>query len=717
MGSSMTRTIPARSEQNSWRFIQMICPQMCGFLALFAIGSGLTLPMHASVDGFVKPTPEELAMTSLPGYPGAPAVVLYREEITKDDLHEELHYERIKILTEEGKRFANVQLRFAKFVDSAMDGDQRAVEGIMGRTIHADGTIINFSGEPFLKTIEKVDDMTLFEMGQSARMHAGVTVQERVFTLPDVDVGSIIEYRYATRWNEGYYEPPDWYLQGSLYIKSALYEWYPGERGVQVGGVVANITNFKILPPDSTLKNVPPPGGSVGGRGGSYELRVHDIPPIPKEELMPPLESISYRVLFNYTPYASIPEYWKSEGKDWFKRADSFIGHDAGLSAATQTITNGAGAQEEKLRKIYAAVMALENTDFTRERGKREDKAAGLGAVDHAVDVLTRKRGTSREITELFVGMARAAGMKAYLMLVPDRSYRQFNAGWASFAQFDGLLAIVNIDGKEVHFDPGSRYCPYGQIAWENSFVEGLRATDKDPEIAPTPGDGYADNATIRVANLSIDEHGSVQGSVNLKFSGSPALHWRQESLRGDDESVRHRLRTTLEDMVPKTLEVTVKEIKGLDAYEEPLLVTYEVSGKLGTPAGKRLVVPVDLFSARQSATFPGEKRETPVYFRYPRVVTDALRINLAKGLAIEAAPASSKFDLKGAATYLMTVTPSADSVTVHRDCIFGAVIVPNSSYAALRSFYSQFEAKDQESVVLKVASNADVTAAGNGGN
>jgi hypothetical protein len=41
---------------------------------------------HAS-DTFTKPTPEELSMASLPGFPNAPAVVLFREEITDDDLH------------------------------------------------------------------------------------------------------------------------------------------------------------------------------------------------------------------------------------------------------------------------------------------------------------------------------------------------------------------------------------------------------------------------------------------------------------------------------------------------------------------------------------------------------------------------------------------------------------------------------------------------------
>ena len=65
-----------------------------------------------AADKFMAPTPEELSMTSLPGYPGAAAVVLNREETTKDDLHGVFHYERIKILTEDGEKYANVTLPF-----------------------------------------------------------------------------------------------------------------------------------------------------------------------------------------------------------------------------------------------------------------------------------------------------------------------------------------------------------------------------------------------------------------------------------------------------------------------------------------------------------------------------------------------------------------------------------------------------------------------------
>ena len=74
---------------------------------------------------FTQPTPEELSMTSLPGYPGAAAVVLNREETTKDDLHAVFHYERIKILTKDGEKYANVTLPFVSVAQDGYDSGGR----------------------------------------------------------------------------------------------------------------------------------------------------------------------------------------------------------------------------------------------------------------------------------------------------------------------------------------------------------------------------------------------------------------------------------------------------------------------------------------------------------------------------------------------------------------------------------------------------------------
>src|SRR5271169_5984902 len=68
---------------------------------------------RASV-GFQPVSPEELKMTSEPLAPGARAIVLYRQVDRDDNGHtsHEDNYVRIKILTEEGRKYANVEIPF-----------------------------------------------------------------------------------------------------------------------------------------------------------------------------------------------------------------------------------------------------------------------------------------------------------------------------------------------------------------------------------------------------------------------------------------------------------------------------------------------------------------------------------------------------------------------------------------------------------------------------
>jgi hypothetical protein len=247
---------------------------------------------------------------------------------------------------------------------------------------------------------------------------------------------------------------------------------------------INSISWFPLLPPGvKVVHTVLPQSSSYQPAQQIYELGIKDVPPTVKEEFMPPIASYSYRVLFSFTPFHSPAEYWKEEGRDWSKGMDSFANPNGELKAATQAVIAGATTDEEKLKKIYAAVMALENTRFTRVHEQREDKAAGVAKTKSVADVLNHKRGSGTQLAELFVGMARAAGMKAYLMLVPDRSEELFVTQWLSFEQFDDTIAIVNVGGKEVFFDPGWRYTPYGHLAWEHTLVRGLRQTDGGTDL------------------------------------------------------------------------------------------------------------------------------------------------------------------------------------------------------------------------------------------
>jgi hypothetical protein len=142
---------------------------------LIILSLGAMRPTTVSA-GFQPVSPEELKMTSEPQAPGAAAIILYRQ-VDRDDngrtSHEE-DYFRIKILTEEGRKHADIEIPFLK-------GEGNVVN-IRARTIRPDGSIVNFDRKAFEKSLVK---------------RSGFKYLAKTFTLPDVQVGSIIEYYYT----------------------------------------------------------------------------------------------------------------------------------------------------------------------------------------------------------------------------------------------------------------------------------------------------------------------------------------------------------------------------------------------------------------------------------------------------------------------------------------------------------------------------------------
>ncbi len=137
---------------------------------------------------FQQPNNEELKMTADPKAPGADAVYLEINEIANDPLHYKSTYTRIKVLTEKGKELATVELPYLK-------GSYK-VEGIKGRTIHPDGTVIPLSVKP--------EDLMVAKTGETQ-------IEKKVFTLPSVEVGSILEYSYDIRYDDDEFSSPEWF--------------------------------------------------------------------------------------------------------------------------------------------------------------------------------------------------------------------------------------------------------------------------------------------------------------------------------------------------------------------------------------------------------------------------------------------------------------------------------------------------------------------------
>lgn len=653
------------------------------FSLLLPLAAGLLTSARLHAQAWTVPTPEELHMTSIPEVPGAEAVILNRDELDDDDNHMRSIYYRIKILSEGGLRLADVELEY----DKRHDLSGNSIGEINGRTLQPDGTIVPFIGKPHDKLLRKDKDNAF---------------SARVFSMPAVQVGSIIEYRYSIRWDDHVFFRPYWILQTDLYLRKGHFRWKPTAHDLTSttrGGrenIANRITWAESLPKGTEVKMT-----RTATQRLNIEMNIADVAPFGNEEFMPPIQSSRYHVFFYYTPYLSALEYWKTEAKYWSTDTGKFTKNTPSVQAAAQTASAGASTDEEKARKLYAYVMTLDNTSYTRKRGNQEEKAE----IKSAEDVLKRKRGNEDEIAMTYVALARAAGLQAAVMAVADRSKLIFDTNWMDFgAQLTDDIAVVKYGGADHYLDPGARYATFGHLAWDHSTCGGVRQDSLDPAtmFQMTPTEAYKFSHTARVADLKLEANGHMNGSVTFTYEGSPALRWRQVALRNDEGELRQQVKKELEGLMPGGTDVEVKAVDGLDNGEVPLKVTAAVSGNIGNAMGSRVVLPAALFEANSRPTFPHEKREQAVYFPYSELKQDAVRYVLPPGFVIESAPATATTKFQSVAAYTLRTVQATNTITVRRDLVLGEIYFPIKDYPALRTFYNDLERKDHDSVVLK---------------
>src|SRR5689334_17540010 len=158
----------------------------------------------AAAADWTAASPEELHMTSVPEAPGAPAVFLYRQVDRDDSRYSESVYVRIKILTDAGLNYANVEIPFIQGAEH--------IGSIQARTIRPDGSVVNFDGTTYEKPIVKSDR---------------VKYMAKTFTLPEAEVGSILEYRYEHNLPYGWVYDSHWILSQNLFTRFARFSLVP----------------------------------------------------------------------------------------------------------------------------------------------------------------------------------------------------------------------------------------------------------------------------------------------------------------------------------------------------------------------------------------------------------------------------------------------------------------------------------------------------------
>lgn len=627
-------------------------------------------------------------MTDDPKAPGAAAVYLNIEEVTDDPLHFHSFYARVKVLQEKGKELATVEIPYERSSFKVTD--------IRGRTIHSDGTIIPLVGKPEDLLSAKVSDR------QYVR---------KVFTLPSVEVGSIIEYSYEMRYDDDHYSSPFWQIQREYFVHKAHYAFTPF-HGFLKGGL--NATNETLVDSHGNAVHsliwtglLPKGDQVVSDALGRYSVDLSDVPPIPQEEWMPPLRSVLYRVLFYYRSVSSPGDYWLSEAKRWAKGVDHFAESSKPIQAAVAGIVAPGDSDLDKARKLYKTVQALDNTDFSRTRGKAELKQLGLHVAKRAEDTWTQKSGSSEDIALLYLAMLRAAGLTAYDMKVVDRDEGVFAPDYLSFDQLDDDIVILSTGSTEVYLDPGEKMCPFQLLHWTHAGATGVRQMAVGEGLASTPFVSYKTNSLTRIADIALDAHGSATGDISLVMAGQEAMRWRQSALRTDADELKKSFDRWLQTMLPEGVEGHLDHFVGMDDPDKNLLAVCKVTGTLGTATAKRLLVPGFFFQTRQREPFVEEARMEPVDMHFGERLSDQVAYHFASPLAVEAVPQELKIPWEGKAVYITKSSAGESEVTISDELVRGFTVLPPGEYANLRGFYQKVAAAEEQQLVFTNAGGA----------
>jgi|SRR5271157_588112 len=633
--------------------------QLLVFVAL--LGWSALVPAQQS--GWSPIPADELALKDDPSAPGAPALILYRDMVADDKKGVMTEHVRIKILKDEGKKYADIEIPTSKWFKV----DSKEIEA---RTVGPDGSSLPFTGEIHDKAVVKTRNFT---------------IAEKTFTLPDAQTGGIIEFRYRAHFQKNEYLTHTWDVQSELFTRKAHFELRPTSMDL----IRVSSRNFQQQP----QKN----------RDTLY-LDVQNVAALDDEDFTLPKSELRSQVDLFYRPLG-LPEeaYWGRVSQLRGEELNEFIGKNKQVKNEVARLTSPSDTPETKLRKLYTRAQQIRKVNFDSVEGEHEKRHENK----HADDVLERGYGDIIDISALLAAMAREVGYQSGLVFLTDRARGLFHPEVLSTLQLTAEMTWVEKDGKFTLLDPACQKCPYGLISWDQSGASGIRTNYSGSVYVHVPANKADDAIFERRGDLKLEANGSLSGSVTLTIGGLEALELRNPEENGDEPGRKKAITELVKSWLPPTAEVKLERISNWDDIDKPIVAEMAINvPKFGVATGKRLVIPASLFTTRSKAAFAHEQRRYAVVFENPYRRTDDMTIAVPAGYQIESVP-EGKGSTSSILDYSLQIQNKGDKIHISRTLTNHALYVPTQYYKQLRSDFNFVKATDEQQAILRQSTTA----------
>lgn len=622
--------------------------------------------------GFQQVSQEELTMTSEPLAPGAAAIILYWQ-VDRDDnrrtSHEDI-YVRIKVLTEEGRKYADVEIPF--------DKRREEIVSVRARSIRPDGSVVELGAGVMERNLIKANlDGTQ------------VNYSAKILTLSDVQAGSIIEYSYTRNFRGFWIFGSHWFLNEELFTRRAQFSLKP----------------FPGAPLRWTWNHLPA-GANPPKQSADHMVRMQarNIPAFEIEDYMPPANELKARIDFIYGPSGIGKDqavFWRDLGKEWNGDLENFIGKRSAMEEVVAQIVTASDSRDMKLRKIYDRVQKIRNTSYEATKTEQEEKREHEKGND-AEQVWTRAYGSGEQLNFLFLALARAAGFEAYGCWLSNRENYFFNPitkeGW----KLDASAVLVKVNGKDFYLSPGAAFTPFGLLPWSETNVPGLRLDKNGGTWIHTALPAASESRIERLGNLKLASTGDLEGDITVTLTGLEAQREREEERNADEAEKKAYLEQNLLFIEGPPADVQLTNRPDWNNSESPLVAEFKlrVSG-WASSTGKRLIMPALVFSTGSKGIFEHKERINPIYFELPHERIDMVTIDLPSGWDVTSSTSPQDMDA-GLIAYSLKVEEGPGRLRVTRKLKIGTMLMDQQNYAELRNFFQVVRAADAGQIVLQ---------------
>jgi hypothetical protein len=560
---------------------------LLGFLTSCAPG-----PIIENIDW--RETPEGTLATEN-NFPDEEAVVLQNEgtmEIfTQRDLPFSVfeQHKIVRILTTRGKTHANIAIPYSS---------RSEVTNIEARTIGINGT----------STL--LDPSTIYDVNLYPNYVFYSDQRAKIFTLPAIEDGSIIEYRYRlllqdpTLWHA-------WNFQESIpTLKSSFTLLAPAEWDVL----------YKTYGQASTpeIKKAPQ------GFKTAYNWKLDHVPALKPELNMPPQHELLTHISFapmSCKTWDNVSRWFHSLWKERMRA-------DPGITELAHTITANATGDEEKLRQIFNWVQS-------HIRYIAVEIGTGGYQPHFAGDVYRNRYGDCKDITVLLCTLAEAAGIEIVPAFISTWYNGKADTSLPSPFHFDHVIGFAPSIGENGRWLDGTdKGCPFGQLPWyDQNLAILLMESDGTGQLIRSPRSLPDSNKTLIEWSVSIDTVQRTRINGRTTMSGAIASEARNDFLQSSHRDQQRSLEIFLAKQCSGA-KLDSFSISGAQPVKDPFTISYSFT----TPSfaqcnGKQInMQPGRIALLSMPDYFRSATRVHPIRFRFGEKTDVNLQIVIPKG-------------------------------------------------------------------------------------